>query len=430
MIRRKGRKHGTSLGPPTDVPKKAGSVNIEAIGRRASVVAYVFMLAAIGSIFALSWEGLTHFGEEVLGLRGWMVHIVPGSLDGAVIMFGCMAIVSMIAGENATSLRFLVQICAIGSAVFNGYQGWISADTEDRYFAGSYYACLSLLVALISHWFFRRIKRAARIEEGTLSVETVHFSVTEWTKFPVRRWKARTLALEYGITDPRLAITLEASVNQRIDARVMRALEAYRNDETTPVYEFFPPEPRPERNRKRGTSRRNAPELPRMERAEHPAISDAPERESEAAGIPEQTTGTVPELAGTTEPRRELTTGDGGTPEHGHAHGQGDDRTGRTPDRSAPESPESAGQSGIDTSARLCVGAEGECGCDHRNALERFRTHAEAVDYGRNVAGIHSGSDLTKWLRNHGRKVGQSTVYDALKASTGTAGVVPFRRVQ
>lgn len=400
--------------------KVPGAVDIEAIGKRASVVAYALMLMAIGVIFTLSWNGLTRFGEKVLGLQGWSVHILPGSLDGAVIMFGCMAIVSMISGENASVLRLLVQVCALTSAVFNGYQGWISVHGDYRYFAGVYFAGLSLLVAMISHWFFRRVQRAARIESGTLSVETVHFSLTEWTKFPYRRWKARTLALEYGIANPRLAITLEASVNGRINPDIMRAIEAFRDDEATAVYEFFP-RPEPDGN---GSGKRRKSETAKT--TPEAVAGTSPEAISPVVR-PELTTGTATGTATGASFSADVVQGLNGANDEMSTEETDVVDPAIVADNILPERPEPEPGNGKRPGQPACVGFSDACQCRHRNAVSFFGSHSEAVEYAIKETGNDTGTDLTRWLNNHGRKVGQSTVYDALKRLPKTGTVVPFR---
>lgn len=137
-------------------------------------------------------------------------------------------------------------------------------------------------------------------------------------------------------------------------------------------------------------------------------------------GMPELTTGTVPESAGTTDDST-----------HDKAVETDEFVAGYSPPvrpEGLPESPESAGEGGSNPLGFRCVGVDSSCDCPHRNALESFRNQSEAVEYGHKVSGINGGNDLRQWLLNHGRKVGTSTVYDVLKASTGTGQVVPFRR--
>ncbi|MEU4352893.1 hypothetical protein [Streptomyces sp. NPDC023838] len=367
------------------------------------------MLAAIGSIFVLSWDGLTHFGEKVLGLDGWMVHIVPGSLDGSVIMFGCMAIVSMIAGENATGLRFFVQLCAVGSAVFNGYQGWISADKGNRYFAGAYYACLSLLVALIAHWFFRRIRRAARIEDGTLKVDTVHFSMAEWTKFPIRRWKARTLALEYGITDPRLAITLEASKNGRIDARIMHALEAHEKDESTRVYEFF--------GSNAVVPNDGKPDIPKS----LPVGTFIPLPVSENGhGNDVENVGNLFLNHGNGESQAGKDDASEDKPDGSSDAQEGMPDTSEIPRNEPENETRIPGQRDL---CSLCGPADSQVppeSCSHSHELSKLGNHSEAVEYAVRVVGMEGGTVLSKWLNSHGYEIGKSSVYRLVETRPGT----------
>lgn len=394
--------------------KPRTSINVEVIGKRASVVAYIFMLGAIGSIFALSWEGLTHFGQEVLGLDGWMVHIVPGSLDGAVIMFGCMAIVSMIDNENASGLRFLVQFFAVVSAVFNGYQGWKGATGDNRYFAGAYYAGLSILVALISHWMFRRIRRAARIDSGTLNVGTAHFPLTEWMKFPFRRWGARTLALEYGITDPRVAVTLEASLKNRIDPRIMLALEAHGKDPETRLYEFFLTPDGINVGEKQGKGKRRKTDAQLLTDSQTTEIlkglltgekvDEKPLLTSEKVAINGEKMGSH--------------AGKAISLDDGHDESSNEPDTTSAPGENGENSREkidkpviSAGQEGL---CALC-GSTGSqvdpSACRHVENVSAMRSGEEAARFAMRYVGTDNGMDVVRWLQSHGSKSSQGTIY-------------------
>ncbi|MEU9397720.1 hypothetical protein AB0D86_48100 [Streptomyces sp. NPDC048324] len=381
--------------------KPRTSIDVEAIGKRASIVAYVFMLGAIGSIFALSWEGLTHFGQEVLGLDGWMVHIVPGSLDGAVIMFGCMAIVSMIDNENASGLRFLVQFFAVVSAVFNGYQGWKGATGDNRYFAGAYYAGLSILVALISHWMFRRIRRAARIDSGTLNVGTAHFPLAEWVRFPNRRRKARTLALEYGISDPRVAITLEASLNDRIDPRIMLALEAFSKNPDTRLYEFFLTPDQTNVGEKKGKDKRrkaDAQLLTGEKRDEKPLLT------GEKVVINGEKMGSHAGKATSLDDGRDESSNESNAKSDPGENGENS--------REKIDNPAiSAGQEGL---CALCGPTDSQVDpseCRHVENISTMRSGEEAARFAMRYVGTDNGMDVVRWLQSHGSKSSQGTIY-------------------
>lgn len=379
--------------------KNKRRVNVNSVRMLFTPMTYLLMTAITAIVMILSWHGLTRFGKDVLGLNGWMVHIVPGALDGVVLMFAGIAVVSSSEGENASVARMMVNGYAVVSAVFNGYQGALEAPKKYETVSAAFYAGLSLTVAISFHWFLRRIQRVVRVDDGTLNDEVVHFPVREWMRFPIRRWKARTIALEYGIRDPKLAVSLEASKNDRIDSRVMLALEAYREDAGSRIYEFFPKEDVSQngfRNRRKSTEKK-----PEYESASIP-VEKTPERV-------ELTTGTATGIAGTAT---------GITHEVDSAIPAGTVRPERPEPQ--PEIPEIPGQT-------RCGGFDGPCDCRHRSAVTFFRKHAEAVEYARNETGNESGSDLARWLTNHGRKVGISTAYDAIRNSTGKGQVVPFR---
>ena len=169
------------------------------------IASYAVLVIVTVGVMALSWEGLSGFGTEQLNL-GNTGYLLPLALDGMTIMFLVMSVASTVSGDSATGAKVLVYLYAVVSAVFNGYHAYEKYDRS--WWAVCFYVGTSFSVALALHWLLKHAKRKHLRQIGVLERPIAQFRILRWIRFPIRTFRAWSLALEFGLSSPDEAWTL------------------------------------------------------------------------------------------------------------------------------------------------------------------------------------------------------------------------------
>jgi hypothetical protein len=159
-------------------------------GRR--VLAYVLLIAVMGSVAAMSWAGLYAFAHQTMHWTPAHAVLVPVALDIAAMACALLALDSISNGENAATLRALTA-CFVGLSAFVNWRHAIATGNPAEQL---FFPAMSVLAYLLVHAVMAKTRREIRHEQQTGSrtrraLEPLpRTGVLAWLLFPARTFGA------------------------------------------------------------------------------------------------------------------------------------------------------------------------------------------------------------------------------------------------
>jgi hypothetical protein len=220
---------------------------------------FLWLLLVIVCVGAMSWTGLVRFGKDVLGLPEPLCYGVPISLDGAAVTLAFFALRGVLSGGAAGLPRLLAILVVCASSGFNY---WQARQTGQGGAAELFFAGMSILTYVMFEVVLRHQRREHLAALGAIEPPLARFRVARWLRFPVRTWRAWSVAIDQGLTDPRAALA-EARKHEGVLWRLLRTWRDRKEVTPPPVAEPEPasnrlPDPsrRPRNEDARATTRR------------------------------------------------------------------------------------------------------------------------------------------------------------------------------